>query len=266
VRDARQHAAEWWVRPGNPVATTARQARARARPLAAALAARWAALWPGLKYYLGLLTTGLVLVAWLTNLVGKPLATIFGGGLTVLGLSVAVLHYRYQAVRYPVVFLDTPRRTPGARLVVLTSAKRESKAVIEAALAEATTHTPVFLYLAAPSLLPPPSLFEVQDRFSLDEEAQAILSRAKRRCTELGIQGRYLYSVGGARQVFDIAARVRPGEIMAEAETAKRIRTPRAPSEGGLAVSPNYVRYQTVDGVRVVSYILHKLYQEEPEA
>ena len=236
----------------------------RLRPLTVTLARVWAKAWPELKYYLGFLTTALVFVAWLTNLVGKPLATTFGGGLTMLGLAVAVLHYRYQSVRYPVVFLDTPRRIPGVRLVVLTADKRQSKAAIEAAMADAKAHLPTFLYLAAPSHLPPPRLFEIRDRFALDEDAQAMLSRAKRRCTEEGIQGRYLYAVGGARQVFDIASLVRPDEVVAEAETAKRITNTRAgPSEGGLALSPDYVRYHTIDGIRVAHYVLHKLYQGE---
>jgi amino acid transporter len=235
-------------------------------PLSSALSARWEALWPNLKYYLGFLTTALVLVAWLTNLVGKPLATLFGGGLTILGLAVAVLHYRYQAVRYPVVFLDRPLRIPGVRLVVLTAAKRQSKAAIEAALVGGKEHPPTFLYLAAPSQLAPPRLFEVRDRFSLDEEAQATLSRAKRRCTEEGIQGRYLYSMGGAKQVFDIAAKVRPDELVAEAEVARRTTNTRAgSSEGGMALSPDYVRYRAVDGVRVAHYVLHKLYSDEPD-
>jgi amino acid transporter len=236
------------------------------RLLSRTLSASWKALWPNLKYYLGFLTTALVLVAWLTNLVGKPLATLFGGGLTVLGLSVAVLHYRYQAARYPVVFLDRPLRIPGVRLVVLTAAKRQSKAAIEAALVGGTEHPPTFLYLAAPSQLAPPRLFEVRDRFALDEDAQAILSRAKRRSTEEGIQGRYLYSVGGAKQVFDIAAKVRPDELVAEAEIARRTTNTRAgSSEGGMALSPDYVRYRAVDGVRVAHYVLHKLYSDEPE-
>jgi amino acid transporter len=251
---------------GERARASSAELEARLRPLGLTLASRWRALWPQLKYYLGFLTTALVLVAWLTNLIGKPLATLFGGGLTVLGLAVAVLHYRYQAVRYPVVFLDMPLRLPGARLVVLTEAKRQSKALIESALAGAQTRPPTFLYLAAPSHLPPPRLFEIRDRFALDEDAQAILSRAKRRCTEEGIQGRYLYSVGGAKQVFDIAAKVRPEEIVAEADTAKRITNTRAaPSEGGLALSPDYVRYRSVDGIRVAHYVLHKLYPEEPE-
>src|SRR5262249_11867846 len=55
--------------------------------------------WPDIKYYLGLLTTVLVVVAWITNLVAKQLATAFGGGVTVLGLAIAVTHYWYQQRR-----------------------------------------------------------------------------------------------------------------------------------------------------------------------
>jgi len=43
-------------------------------------------LWFGL----GLMTTALVALAWGTNLVAKPLATVFGGTLTLLGMLLAV--------------------------------------------------------------------------------------------------------------------------------------------------------------------------------
>ena len=41
-------------------------------------------------FWLGLLTTGMVLVAWCVNLVEKELATLFGGFLTATGMMVAV--------------------------------------------------------------------------------------------------------------------------------------------------------------------------------
>ena len=55
-------------------------------------------------YWIGVLTTVLVTIAWLTNLIAKPLATAFGGGLTVLGLVVGLLTYHYSRSREPVVF------------------------------------------------------------------------------------------------------------------------------------------------------------------
>ena len=41
-------------------------------------------------FWLGVLTTVLVSAAWVTNLFAKPLATMFGGGLTLLECGVAL--------------------------------------------------------------------------------------------------------------------------------------------------------------------------------
>jgi len=44
-------------------------------------------LWHTCKFYLGLLTTALVVLAWTTKLVAKPMATLFGGSVTLLGMG-----------------------------------------------------------------------------------------------------------------------------------------------------------------------------------
>jgi len=250
----------WRATSGSLARLTARL-RAITAPGRVVWSQHWSHRWPDLKYYLGFLTTALVLVAWLTNLVGKPLATSFGGGLTLLGLAIAILHYRYQEARYPVVFLDQPAHVPSARLVVLSPITNQSKAVIRDAMVQAKKYLPVFLYLAPPSHLPSPRIFEIRDQFGMDEEAQVMLSRAKRACNQAGIQGRYLYAVGGATQLFDLAARVRPDEIVAEEHTARRI-TYALPGEAGMAVSPTSVRYRRVDGTTVAHYVLHDIYKK----
>ncbi|HEX6818988.1 MAG TPA: hypothetical protein VF120_11490, partial [Ktedonobacterales bacterium] len=176
-----------------------------------------------------------------------------------LGLAVAALHYRYQATRYPVVFLDTPVAMPGAHLVVLSAQGNHTKAVIKDALRQGKEYSPVFLYLAPPTNLPPPHIFEIRDRFGMDEEAQLALSRAKRACTAAGVTCQYLYAVGGAEQVFDVARRVRPTEIVAEEQTARRI-THSPFAEGGFAVSPEHVRYRRENGTSVAHYVLHDIY------
>jgi len=48
-------------------------------------------------FYLGIVTTLAVAVAWTTNLFTKPLATIFGGGLCLTGLAVGLTTLRYRA-------------------------------------------------------------------------------------------------------------------------------------------------------------------------
>jgi amino acid transporter len=51
---------------------------------------RWRADQRGVWFWIGLLTTAMVLVSWCVNLVTKPLATFFGGGLTAFGMAVAI--------------------------------------------------------------------------------------------------------------------------------------------------------------------------------
>ncbi|HWP56589.1 MAG TPA: APC family permease [Candidatus Acidoferrales bacterium] len=51
---------------------------------------RWRLGHRHIGFWLGLLTTGMVMLAWAINFVEKDLATLFGGGLTLLGMVTAV--------------------------------------------------------------------------------------------------------------------------------------------------------------------------------
>ncbi len=78
--------------PGEEVAEPATQASDPPEPLSP-----WAR--SGLNLVLGFLTTVLVLLAWAINLVAKPLATVFGGTVVLLGMAFALtmhLHRRRQ--------------------------------------------------------------------------------------------------------------------------------------------------------------------------
>jgi hypothetical protein len=235
--------------------------RAQVGPLLARLRGWSAEPLSDITYYLGFLTTALVLVAWVINLYFKPHATIFGGGITALGVAIAAAHYQYLKRRgEPAVFLNVPSPTPDSWLVVLSPISNNSKTVIQAVVRRAHGRPLVFLYLAPQSLMEePPRLFELTIRFGEDRNAQRALSFAKREATAHQINAKYLYAIGGAQQVFDIARRVRPDEIVAEEHTAKRI-SHAAPSEAGMAVSPEYVRYQHADGMTIAHNVLHELY------
>ena len=64
--------------------------------------------WYTFKFYIGLLTTALVVTAWTTNLVAKPLATAFGGTVTVVGMAIASFTYaRHQRAGKPVVVINS---------------------------------------------------------------------------------------------------------------------------------------------------------------
>lgn len=51
---------------------------------------RWRLHRRGVSFYLGLLTSLMVLTAWGVNLFAKPLATLFGGGVTLIGMAIAL--------------------------------------------------------------------------------------------------------------------------------------------------------------------------------
>lgn len=67
-------------------------------------------------FWVGVFTTAMVLVSWCVNLVTKPLATFFGGGLTAVGMAVAVgaQQKRFHDVLYRLPFV---RRRTAERII-----------------------------------------------------------------------------------------------------------------------------------------------------
>ena len=203
--------------------------------------------WPDIKYYLGFITTLLVSFAWLINLKSKPLATAFGGGFTVLGVGIAIVHYQYQqrAGRIPVFVMSGVRYQPDAILVVLTATSEHNAEVIRAATAAADGHPLVYLYLGTP-LHRDVRQLEFNDPYLFDQQAQEAFSRAALAARHQDVVSEYVYRQAGSSSVLDAWGIVRPKEIIADAETAKMI---------SAAVAPDYIRYQIVDGVRIAHYV-----------
>jgi nucleotide-binding universal stress UspA family protein len=69
---------------------------------------RWREGKRGLGFVLGLLTTLMVIVAWVTNIVSKPAATYFGGAVTLVGMAVAVGVRRgwFKAIAVPIPYVS----------------------------------------------------------------------------------------------------------------------------------------------------------------
>jgi hypothetical protein len=83
--------------------------------------------WYIFKFYIGLLTTALVVTAWTTNLVAKPLATAFGGTVTVVGMGIAYFNYaRHKREEHlPVAVTHSEEHLPGSTLAVLMPESHE---------------------------------------------------------------------------------------------------------------------------------------------
>jgi amino acid transporter len=69
---------------------------------------RWRRGERGARVWIGFITTLTVVVAWLTNLVSKPAATYFGGGITLFGMLVAVGVHRgwFKKVAIPIPYIS----------------------------------------------------------------------------------------------------------------------------------------------------------------
>ncbi len=164
-------------------------------------------------FVVGVITTAAVTLAWVTNLIAKPPATLFGGGLTVVGLAIAlsthalahrrglpvVFPYLLRADRPPMLLSRARRIGPCAVLAVLPDDTRRAVALAEAAVTAARGGPIVFLYRGQG---PPPTgfphLMEIVDPYLNDQDAQEIFGRAERAGRVHGGHRKYLYVAKGS--------------------------------------------------------------------
>lgn len=237
-------------RMNSQVVDRLREADTRRQSRIEPLVQRFKQSWPTINFYLGIVTTILVGVAWITNLFSKPLATIFGGGFTVVGLGVALLYHQrlVQQGAAPVVPMQTLQRMADSLLIALSSSSDYNRQVIDAAIETADNHQLVFLYLSRKPTQSP-RFMQFADPYLTDIQAQRTLTYAQNKAKRAGLKAAFIYRLGGAGQVIDIWRIIRPDEIIAEAEIAKKV---------SKYTPPDYVRYQQADGVRVAHYIRHQ--------
>jgi amino acid transporter len=148
-----------------------------------------------INFCLGILTTFLVLIAWSTNLIAKPLATAFGGSVALLGLAVAFTNYSLhkRKGRIPVVVTGVEENFPGAVLAVLSAGSQYNEAVIQSAITNPGKKPVVFLYLGQRDSTRKPELFRMIEPHLNDEQARKDLGRANFLAEEAGIECRFIY-------------------------------------------------------------------------
>ncbi len=200
-----------------------------------------------INFVVGILTTLLVGIAWATNLVTKPLATEFGGGVVALGLLVALAYAAYQRRHqvHPVFPTIMLRRVPHAVLVVLGAETSHAEQVALAACQSARGRPLVFLYLGEPK---PRRVqrFQLDDPYVYDVHAKRAFSTAHRVCARAGRTTTYfVYSLAGALAVRHARAILAPEEIIA-ADALGAVVLGVAPTTGR--------RIEEVDGVAVAHY------------
>jgi amino acid transporter len=201
-------------------------------------------LWRALDFWLGILTTVLVALAWSTNLVAKPLATLFGGSVALVGMGVAVVNYsltRKQG-RLPVVAAaGVEGRIPGSILAVLTSQNGHNDAIIRTAIDIADGKPVVFLYLGEPTPARPRRIFEVVDPYLDDLKAKEYFGKAENLARKAKISRRYVYRTRQPEVISRVWHIVRPRDIVIAADRATDLSD----------VSPDRVRYEITPGGKV---------------
>ncbi len=182
-------------------------------------------------FAIGVLTTLLVLLGWSVNLVAKPYATIFGGGLTLLGVVVGLATYRYNRSRRPAVFPvpysatgrtieDVFRRRPAEVLVLLPHAPAQAEAVIEEGIRAAAGKSVVFLYRGGREHSDAGDLWEVNDPYLRDYHAQDALARAESLARNKVPDRRYVYVPRRLQRevLADVWRAIHPRETVASEE------------------------------------------------
>ncbi len=200
-----------------------------------------------LIFILGIITTALVMLAWTTNLVAKPLATAFGGGVTLVGLGIAYWNYRRLAQRgRPMVHpTEIYAPIPNSVLAVLPKTTEGLEAVIRAACAEADDKVVVFAYRGQPTRTQAPQLFETVDPYFEDEGAKQAFGEAESVARERGIKRQYVYLWKVPDAVFQLWQILRPQDTIIVDED----------SQIAHALAPDMVRHSPGPGGQVTHLI-----------
>ncbi|HVB21763.1 MAG TPA: APC family permease [Ktedonobacteraceae bacterium] len=195
-------------------------------------------LWYSLNFWLGVLTTVLVLTAWTTNLISKPLATAFGGSVAALGMGVSyVVYKRHQSRGHaPVIPTGIGSYLPGSILAVLTAGNPHNDAVINTAIHTADGHPVIFLFIGkpAPDTYHPPDIFEVVDPYLDDAEAKRYFGRAEHQAQKAKIQRRFVYRHQAPGTVARFWQLLRPHDTIVTAEEAPEC----------VDLNPDRIRYE----------------------
>lgn len=218
-----------------------------------------------ITFVVGVITTVLVTLAWTTNLFAKPLATLFGGGLTVAGLAIAATTYVVNHRRgriavvpvlhrpgVPVAFLSRGRRAPPATVLAILPSDAAHIEVLLHAAATAAAGGPVILLQRGAFDPPdrPPRLFEMTNPYLRDAAAQTAFSRAARRARQHGHQYRYLYvpRTAGPEAVAELWQALRPQQVLAIAGDADLLS----------GIAPCTVRHVSDGTLPIVSYVAQR--------
>jgi hypothetical protein len=196
------------------------------------------------NYYLGILTTVLVVIAWTTNLVNKPLATAFGGSVSVIGMAIAYYNYsrHKKRGRVPVIATQREQPLPGSILAILAPEPDHNRAVIDAAVKSSKDSVPVtFLYIGTRLDKRPPQHFRAVSPHLADAQAKEDFGIANHVAQEADVPSFFVYRHGQPDAVQHVWEVVRPSDTVIAADNVAKLTD----------IKPDEIRYEETDAGRV---------------
>lgn len=196
-----------------------------------------------LNFWLGILTTVLVVIAWSTNLINKPLATAFGGSVSVLGMGIAYINYsrHKKRGRVPVIVTQREQQLPGSILAVLTPGPEHNKAVIDTAVKN-KEHMPVtFLYIGKNSSDRKPEVFRLTSPHLEDAQAKEEFGTANHMAQEANVPSFFVYRHKEPNAVQHVWQVVQPSDMIIAAESVPDL----------TGIKPDLVRYEDTEAGKV---------------
>ena len=208
----------------------------------------WRAYWPTVNFGLGIVTTVLVLAAWVTNLIDKRDATIFGSSLTVVGMTIAILHYRWRKQQG----LNTVQPSwamslaPNSVFAIARTGLAQNAQIIESAFRSARGRRVLVLFLSTrqPATA---RIMQINDPALRDDEAQDIFRLAERLSAATHTPTQVFYRIGPVASAANLWRFARSQEVVADEETA---------SEFAQSVAPTYIRYRREGEVTVAHMVI----------
>ncbi len=178
------------------------------------------------NFVLGIITTVLVVIAWGTNLVAKPLATAFGGTVAVIGMGIAYLNYRHEKNKGRVTVLTTgvERNFPVHTLAVLAKDDPNNEAVINAAFNAYDQKPVVFLFVGEAVSEQKPEIFRMFEPHLNDLQAKEIFGRINVRAEKQDVDCRFVYRHHSDRAVYDVWQTLHPDDTILSQEQATALK------------------------------------------
>jgi amino acid transporter len=203
-------------------------------------------VWRRLDFWLGLLTTALVALAWVISLVSKPQAAAFGGSVALIGMGVASINYVRRG-RPPLAVAYIGDRLPGSILAVLAPDDPQNTHVIEAAVSDARDKPIVFLYLGEHRTHRIPRTLEIVDPYLDDLGARATFGKAEKLARKASIPRRFVYRQRENTETASVWKMIQPRDVILSAEMAAQMQD----------INPDRIRYQLTSNGKIAHLLKH---------